>query len=265
MALKAEGTAAYVIANPDLGALADSGMRSQWDTDVMSIFADQSLVYPVYKETNGSTISDIASFVAAHPKRRIGVLLETSRILPVDLKSALAGTDHIVFLLPDANPVAYVAALTPGRTVDISDNFKPKLRNKDYSGDDWLGNNHTTWKAAMRPGFSDYTILPSAFKVGGGPVGAIAIHLTYEDGTNTRVQHFVSATSDQNMPQAVKFTEALGDLQAQVAVTPNRFRNSPGMALYVAQSTSGSFTNLSGNIRQQVSHHIYTIAKYLGV
>ena len=264
-ALKAEGQTTYLVVNPSLGGLADVTAQTVWLSDAASYIADSSLVIPVFKELSTTIIADIAAFAHANKGRRIGLILTTSRLLPSDVKVALGAADFLVFLQADANPVTYVATLTPARTVDISDNFKPKERNKDYVGDDWLGNNHTTWSAAGRPGFADYTILPSAFKIGGGPVGAIAIHLTYEDGPNTRVQHFVSATNDQKMPQSLKFSEALNDIHTQIAVTPTRFRSSPGLDAYETQRKSGAFTNLSGNKRQQVSHHIFTIGKHLGI
>lgn len=264
-ALETKKMAAYVIINPNLGELADDLARSRWCADMSVMIANSAFVNPVFKEHDGTTVSEIARFAASYPRRRIGVVLTTSRIPPSDLKTALLGSDYTVFFQPSANPSPYVSSLTSAKMVDVSDNFKPKDRNKDYFGDEWLGNNHSTWIAAGRAGFSDYTILPSTFKQGGGPVGAIALHITYEDGTDTRVQHFVSVTNDQRLPQSVKFKEVLDDLGLQVAATPARFRMSPGLARYRSQHASGSYTNLSGSKRQQISHHIYTIAKLLGI
>ena len=264
-AFEAKKMAAYVIINPNLGDLADEPARSRWNADMSVMIENTAVVNPVFKEQDGTTASEIAEFAASYPRRQIGIVLTTSRILPTALETALRGSDYTVFLQPGANPSSYVSSLTSAKMVDVSDNFKPKERNKDYLGDDWLGNNHTTWKGTGRAGFSDYTILPSAFQQGGGPVGAIALHITYEDGSDTRVQHFVSVTNDQKMPQSVKFKEALDDLSLQVAATPARFRRSPGLARYHSQHASGSYTNLSGSKRQQISHHIYTIAKHLGI
>jgi hypothetical protein len=262
---KADGKHLYMVVNPDLGKLSDKGQRSIWDAEMRGPISDGSLVRPVYKETASTNVSEITAFAKANSGRHFGVLLTSSRLPPADVKTALAGTDHLVFLHPNSTPTIYANALTPSRTVYISDNFKPELRNKDYSGEKWLGNNHATWHTTGHAGFSDYTILPSTFTPGGGPVGAIALHMTYEHGGDLRVQHFVSATSDQSIPQAIKFKEALDELEAQISATPARFRKSPGLSLYRNQLAAGQFTNLSGSKSQQISHHIYTIGKHLGV
>ncbi|WP_308220481.1 sce7725 family protein [Microbacterium proteolyticum] len=212
-----------------------------------------------------TTLKDISNFVAAYPGRKIGIVLTTSKLTPGDLAKALSGSDYTVFFLASANSAKYLATLGPARTVDVSDNFRSEARNKDYSGEEWLGNNHTSWSAAGRRGFSDFTMLPGTYKDGGGPVGAVAVHLTYALGSDLWIQHFISTTDGQTDPQATKFEEVLRDIHRQRVVTPSRYELSPGLASYETQRVSGSYTNLSGNKRQQVSHHIFTVAKHLGL
>ncbi|KJL29550.1 sce7725 family protein [Microbacterium oxydans] len=263
--LKSKAKAAYVIVNPHQGKLSKSAVATAWQSDFAAMLADSAVVYPTFKETAATTLKDIASFVAAYPGRKIGIVLATSKLAPGDLAKALSGSDYTVFFLATASSANYLAALGPARTVDVSDNFRSEARNKDYSGEEWLGNNHTSWSAAGRRGFSDFTMLPGTYKDGGGPVGAIAIHLTYALGSDLWIQHFISTTDEQTDPQATKFKEVLGDIQRQRAVTPSRFELSPGLSSYETQRASGNYTNLSGNKRQQVSHHIHTVAKHLGL
>lgn len=264
-ALKLEKASAYVIVNPSLGKLANSAAAASWVNEMGDRLEDASLVHPTLKETASTTLADVQAFALSHPSQRIGIVLTTSRIDPAALADALSATDYVVFFLPSATATNYVAALGADRTVDVSDNFRTEARNKDYSGEEWLGNNHTSWVAGSRKGFSDFTVLPGTFTSGGGPVGAIAIHLSFETGSDLYVQHFISDTNEQTDPQATKFREVLDDIHAQRTSTPARFRSSPGLTAYETQRTSGKFTNLSGNKRQQISHHIYTVAKHLGV
>lgn len=263
--LKAEQNAAYVVINPHQGKLSTSTAQTSWLSDFAATLSDTSLVHPTFKENPGSSATDVAAFVKSYPSRPIGVLLTTSRIAPSDLSAALGSSDYTVFFTTSANAAVYSGAVAANRSVDVSDNFRPEARNKDYAGEEWLANNHSSWSSAGRKGFSDFTMLPGTFKDGGGPVGAVAIHLTYEDGTDLYVQHFVSPTNNQTDPQATKFREVLDQIYAQQLATPTRFRDSPGLKSYEDQRKTGNYTNLSGNKRQQVSHHIYTVGKYLGI
>lgn len=262
--LKSKALAAYVIVNPHQGKLSNSTAQATWQRDFAPTLADPA-VYPTFKETAQTTLKDIAHFVTTYTGRKIGIVLTTSKFTPGDLSAALSSSDYTVFFMATASSANYLAALGVNRTVDVSDNFRSEARNKDYSGEEWLGNNHMSWIKAGRRGFSDFTMLPGPYKDGGGPVGAIAIHLTFQLGPDLWIQHFVSTTDEQTDPQATKFKEVLGDILRQRTATPSRFALSPGLNSYETQRTSGNYTNLSGNKRQQVSHHLYTIAKYLGL
>ncbi|MGJ3402347.1 sce7725 family protein [Glutamicibacter sp. Je.9.36] len=262
--LETRRLAACIVVNPHLGDFEEASSRDTWFDNMAPMIANPSVVIPIFKEQKHTTITDIANFVDLYPQRRIGIILCTDRIPPEILFTTLQEANCIVFLHPDVNPSSYHIGSLMNKLVQISENFKPKDRNKDYSGDEWLGDNHRTWIDNGYAGFSDFTVLPSIFKTGGGPVGAIALHLSYEDNNNIRVQHFVSATNDQKMPQAVKFHEALTDVSHQIALTPNRFHYSPGLKMYQSQHSNGQYTNLSGSKRQQIAHHIFTISKSLG-
>lgn len=263
--LTSQSSAAYVIVNPHQGKLSNAKTAATWHKDFVPTLSNAKFVYPTLKENPAIALQDVVNFAAAYPKRKIGLVLATSRISPADLSRALAGSDYTAFFLPTVSAANYVAALGPARTVDISDNFRSEARNMDYSGEEWFGNNHSTWSAGSRGGFSDFTMLPGTYKDGGGPVGAIAVHLTYVNGPDLWIQHFISTTNAQTDPQATKFKEVLADIHNQRSSTPNRFENSPGFKKYEIQRTSGNYTNLSGNKRQQISHHIFTVSKLLGI
>ncbi len=263
--LKAGGAGAYLIVNPIRGDLASPPAAAAWFTSLASEIADPSVVRPALLVTATTSPANVLAFARAYPGREIGIVLHDNSVAPADLATALTGTAHTVFLGRLSNRPAYEAALGTGVTVDIEDNFVPQARNADYSGDDPQGVNHLTWQALGKKGFGDYTILPSAYSDKGGPMGALAIHLTFETAAELRVQHFISTIVAQNSPLPPKFKEAIAALQVQLATTPTRFRSTPSIAEYIRMQSAGKYTSAERNKRLQISHHLYTVGKHLGI
>lgn len=265
--LKTLGRQVYLVTNPHQGDLRSPSALAQWSTDLAPYIGDASLVRPVLAERSGTTAADIATFAGKYPGRPLGLILGSTRLAATDVAAALAGTEHLVFLLPGVNSLSYATALGADKTVQVSDNFTQQARNADYSGTEWLGNNHLTYAAAGQAGFSDFTILPAAFVSGGGPVGAAALHLTFKEADDSFwVQHFVSDETDRNVgTSSSKLLEAFAHLQTQVSATPTRFEVSPSLDAYLNQLQTGKPTNLSGNKRLQVAHHIHVAGRQLGL
>lgn len=264
-ALKAEGNAVYLVVNPSKGDLNSASAATVWHAGVAAEISDPTVVRPTFLVSGLTSVSDLRAFVSAYRTRQIGIVLASNDISPSDLVAALAGTAHTVFLGTHVNRVAYVGALGAGATVDLEDNFVPQARNADYSGSDTQGTNHLTWASQGKAGFGDYTVLPAAYSDSGGPMGALAIHLTYETPTELRLQHFISTTVSQTAPMPPKFAEAISEMRAQIAATPTRFRASPSIAAYVAMHATGVYTSAERNKRLQIIHHLYTVGKTLGI
>lgn len=262
-ALEQVGMAAYVVVNPFRGDLDDSSERSKWQKEMVPYLAKPHLLRPTLRQDDSTTAAALQAFVAAYPARPIGVVLTTNALPPADVATALKGQTAVVFMLPSVNRTAYSAAVGGAHTIDVEDNFQTEARNADYSGTAGQGTNHLTWTG--RAGFSDYTVLPALFKDGGGPTGAVAVHLTYEEPAELRVQHFVSTITSTGGPAGPKFAQALAALTAQIAATPNRFRNSPALKDYQQQAKTGQYTSPEKNKRLQISHHLYTVARHLGL
>lgn len=257
----------YLVVNPSKDQFKPpvSAEQRKWHAALTPYIADPAIVRPTFLQTAATPLAELTAFIAANRARPIGVVLTTGDIAPPDVASALSGTSHVVFLHRDVARIPYETALGTPNTVDIEDNFTVQARNADYLGTDHQGVNHISWTADGKAGFSDYTVLPGTYKDGGGPMGALALHLTYEKTDKLRVQHFVSATTTQGGSLAPKFDEALKDLLTQLMTTPTRFRLSPGLAKYLSQQATGVYTSPEGNKRQQIAHHIFTVGKYLGL
>jgi len=262
---KASGAGMYLAINPHRGELADSTAVTNWRNALNGELADPALIRPTLLIETSTTLAELRTFVAANGGRNIGVVVTGNALPAPDLANALRGTSCIAFLDRHANRSAYAAALPARSTVDIEDNFIPKARNADYSGSDPQGTNHLTWASAAKAGFSDFTILPGTYSDSGGPMGALAIHLTYEHPTELRLQHFVSITQVQGTPLAPKFRESISALEVQIAATPARFRVSPAITDYQAMRASGQYTSAEKNKRLQIIHHLYTVGKILKI
>jgi hypothetical protein len=266
--LKADQAAAYVIVNPSLYKLSDAASQAQWATDVALYVADPQLVRPTLKERAATTASDIASFVAAHPGRALGLVLGSERISGPNVASAIGTNNVMVFLLPGVDALSYAAAVGAHRIVSVRDNFTQQTRNADYHGDEWFTNQHQTFAAAGQPGYGDFTVLPAAFNAGGGPIGAAAFHLTFKDPSTQefRIQHFVSDEVQQYVSTGpVKLLEAIAHLQAQINATPHRFESSPALTSYLSQLSTGNATSPANNKSLQIQHHLFAVARHLGI
>ncbi|RFA06864.1 hypothetical protein B7R21_18060 [Subtercola boreus] len=160
----------------------------------------------------------------------------------------------------------YAAELGPTITVDVEDSFSAQSRNADYPEDDWFSDAHVTFAEDGRPGFADFTILPAMPQPGGGPAGAVSLHLSWENGSDRlHVQHFLSDERDRNLGSAGgKILEALAHLQAERARHPSKFRASPGLAAFDLVHAQRHATSLVKSKQYQISHHIYTVAAALG-
>lgn len=263
--LRTCGAGVYLVVNPSRGDLTSAASAASWRAELASEIADAALVRPTFLIDGASTRAELTAFAAANTGRPVGVIVATNDVSPADLAAALSGATFVAFLGHQSNRPAYEAALGVGHTVDVEDNFMPQARNADYGGSDPQGTNHLTWTGAGKGGFSDYTILPAAYSDSGGPMGALAIHLTYETPAELRLQHFVSTTVSQATPLAPKFAEAIGELDRQIAATPGRFRTSPGIDNYLAMHVTGVYTSAEKNKRLQIIHHLFTLGKALGI
>lgn len=261
--LTGKGLGAYLVVNPSRGALATPTAKGAWLAAVSPAIAASHLVRPTFREDASTTIEEIRSFVESYSGRELGLVLVSDKLAPAPLAAVLAGANVTIF----ATAGALALATKLGTTVHIRDNFRPQARNADYEGVEWLGNNHVGHAPPGTIGFSDYTILPSAFALGGGPVGAAAIHLTYrEEDDSFWVQHFVSDERDRALGTfQSKLLEAIAHLHAQISATPGRFIETEALKAYLVDLSAGSTTNPSMNKARLISHHLLTVTNYLAL
>jgi hypothetical protein len=262
-AVEKAGKEIYVIVNPSRGKLQAPSAQTLWQTEMTAHLAKSSVVRPTFRQDDSTPLTALQAFVKQYSSRAIGVVLTSNAIAPADVAAALSNANAVVFLMTSVNRTAYSTAVGSAATIDVEDNFQTEARNADYVGTKGQGTNHLTWTG--RAGFSDFTVLPAVFKDGGGPTGAVAVHLTYEEPAELRVQHFVSTITSSGGAPSPKFAQALNQLVAQVAATPTRFRKSPALDDYLHQAKVGQYTSPERNKRLQIIHHLFTVARHLGL
>lgn len=97
--------------------------------------------------------------------------------------------------------------------IRLDDVFEKKDRNADYLHieEHKFSEEHLFYEDERYKGFSDYTVLPSAFIDGGSTPRAVVIHLSYiNENQNDEIwiRHFTSNTNDTIANVQLKFAEA---------------------------------------------------------
>lgn len=265
--LKASGDQFYLVENPNLKDFRDAAALAAWKTQTAWMFADASLVRPVYKELPSTTSADLAAFAARNSGRAVGVIL-TGRLPVADVAGALSGSNALVFASTGADRVGLVGLLGASRVVELNDRFPAQRINADYSGEEWFSRDHLDFASGGHLGFADYAVLPpNPANSGGGAPGAVAIHLTYKASDGSLwVQHFVSDETDRSVGNAQsKMLEAIAHLANEVAASPTKFDSSPALVEYLRQHSSGSQSSLGKNKELEISHHLFVVARRLGI
>jgi hypothetical protein len=256
LALQEKHARLYLITNPSHGDFA-SGGRDVWRQSVQGFIEDAGLVYPAHQISSQPDADALGAFFEEFEGRTVGIVVRTPHILPRDLAALITGRDAIVFVHKSANPRAYLRELPAGQCVEVEGAFQEQARNADYSGSEWFSSSHLEFADDGRPGFSDFGPLPTTFSETGGPPGAVAVHLTYAAADGLWIQHFVSdSTVRGEGDNASKIGEAVAKIAAEVDGNLGKFVQSGGLQAYLSQRVN----DLTGNKRQQITHHLATVA-----
>jgi hypothetical protein len=262
-ALESASAFAYVLVNPSRHKLADPTALGVWHQAMKAHIAKANVVRPTFEVRSSTSLAEVAAFFQANAHRQTAISIRTAHLAPAAIASVFPRAGAMAFLHASANPSGYSVALGSNRTVEVRDSFRTEARNADYLGQEMFTTAHLDYAADNRVGFSDYTLLPGAFSAKGGPIGAAALHMSYVDRTDKSlwVEHFVStATGQYETDTSTKLIQAMTKLQNAVTADSQRFVQSPGLTSYQAQLAARTPTNLTNNKRQQISHHLATVA-----
>ena len=147
----------------------------------------------------------------------------------------------------------------------IKDGFNRSKSNRDYGGDEIFSELHLTYSEELGlDGFGDFLIVGSEYVEGGGPAYAVAIHLTYINDEDERmnISHFVSINNDTPTNPAGKFAEALYKLVQRVEEDTQIYQGK-AYREYKKLYEEGHYPGLGVVKKLSMQHHIEVLADYL--
>jgi len=258
--LRANEVPAYVIINPFRGDFVGGVNSESWLESMATELGDDGLARPAYREHESSTLAEVQDFVNTYADRPVAVVLSTSRFVPQDLARILTGHGNfILFFEPTVTVTRYLPHVPLACTITIVDRFRTQATNAEYEGvaDEWFGDAFRTWKSDGVRGFSDFTLLPTIYREGGGQAYAVAAHLSYESAADDDmyVRHFVSETKEKGN-DAAKILEVADEVAATVTAEPSLFERTVGLQSFIDIAQSRAATNLTQLKRWQIAHHI---------
>jgi hypothetical protein len=254
-----EGVGAFIITNPQHGDFKKKTAEDKfkWVNKLVKDYPLTKDCTPAFKITSKTSLADVSKFLKSFPGMRV-MLVHWAELS--GLPSVLAGdASRIDHLFTEAHTSSVYRALFSGTRVLARDGFNAAERNADYPSHEVYGDLNLTYlKPHSMSGFSDFTITGGAFKDGGGPAHAVAIHLSYERPTkDIGIHHFVSddTTIPPNNP-SLKIGQSLRKLVAHVDAHAAAFTYSDAVKKFQGIYLSGGSCAL-GTLKQlSIEHHL---------
>ncbi|OIN59107.1 sce7725 family protein, partial [Arsenicibacter rosenii] len=215
--------------------------------------------------TSITTVEEIDEYLQQYPDHTKVFIHKGHFRDTTALKSLISNSSNIVYNVFHENKTsaAYRAIFTSIPKVLLRDGFSKENTNADYSETDMFSDLHNVYDDLNFQGFGDFLTIGDDYTDKGGIPSVIAIHLTYLDGEDLHVAHFLSDVNSRTRANiAGKFSEALSHLI--------NFVNSRGMAsqtlgirefeyLHARQH----FPNLGPVKKMSMKHHIELISSIL--
>jgi hypothetical protein len=259
------GQRAIVIVNPFQGEL-KGGPSSEWVASVDAALSANPSILPGYLCRPGVTYAAVSSFLAKYANREVALLYLNSGLADAAVQS-LASAPNVSYhiALQGKVPSSQLALLPHAKTVHVHDHFNKQARNADYCGEEHFTDRHKTF-SQHGAGFGDYTLTGSEVQLGGGPPGAVAVHITYRSSTdgNLWVQHFVSDDVDIGVGTTDgKFLQAVAKFVAAYHARGAEFGANDAINDYLQNHNNSHYPGLGKNKERQIHHHIARINHFL--
>lgn len=180
-------------------------------------------------------------------------------------QSELRGKSGVHGALTGKVPSSQLLLLPHAKKVHIYDHFNKQPRNADYCGEEHFTDRHRSF-SEHGAGFGDYTITGCEVQLGGGPPGAVAVHITYKSGSdgNLWVQHFVSDDTDIGVGTTEgKFLQAVSKFAAEYHIRGAEFGTNGAINDYLQNHNNSHYPGLGKNKERQIQHHIARIHDFL--
>lgn len=145
----------------------------------------------------------------------------------------------------------------------VNDYFTKLKRNSDYQNlpDEFFSDAHLLFSQHDFIGFSDYSIIGEEYSEAGFAPYAVAIHIVYfDEHSNLRVKHFVSADNDDISDPANKFYQALAQL---IAWAQTQKITTVGLSEFERIFNEQSYPGLGVVKKLSIMHHLELMSQYL--
>lgn len=202
-----------LILNPQVGdfsEMQDSKKAIKIKSELEDEFTDQSKWIPAFVINDNYTniLSQIEDFGFDH----VMVICTESTDTSENHFDNLILSSKVKYIVTKENKILKRKLKGRGKEIiRLDDNFNAQKRNSDYlvKPEEKFSEEHLFYKEDGYNGFSDYTVLVSAFTEGGAAPFAVAIHWTYQKAkSEVWIRHFTSETNDDRSNIQGKFAEA---------------------------------------------------------
>jgi hypothetical protein len=256
----------FVIVNPYLlqfhGESAAS--RYKWGRALFAKVGKHKVARPTLLITIGTTAAEIKKFKSDFSTGPLGFVIRNPDldIATIAAEIGVLPHDSRIFLHGPTPAAGALLVLSKKRCVHVQARFPEQARNADYAGRSMFTDAHLTHAHSGYGGFSDFTVLPAMAKDGGGPAGAVAIHLTHLNLAPAAkgqvwVEHFVSDRTDvADTDTDGKFLEALAKLDVALKRKDSSFGLTPAAKDYRTTFATKSPPTLASNKQWEVEHHL---------
>jgi len=140
--------------------------------------------------------------------------------------------------------------------------------NKEYPLTEPFSELYLTFAEMGCVGFGDYLIAGKDYRDGGGPAGAVAIHISYVDSAADdaiAINHFISDMTDVLDDIASKFAEALSKLVEAVNAGSSQIYRSNAIEEFLDLHKKGHYPGLGYVKKLSMQHHLELVAHIVNV
>lgn len=259
-----EKLSVIVIVNPIQGDFRSKPSK-EWKTALGDCFEKYNTLIPgalLHSGARAPKLAAIETFASKHKGREIALLYRNSGLSHED-NAALTTIDNVAYhvVLQQKISSSHLKILPSQKLVHIIDAFNKQARNADYGSAELFSDSYKNFKE-RGIGFGDYTIIGEPYQEGGGPPGAVAIHITYRDSKKDEIwiEHFLSDEVEREVGTVEsKYLEALEKLTKTHKKRSAEFGLNQAISEYFDDYGSRHFPGLGKNKERQVLHHIARI------
>lgn len=253
-----DGHRLIIITNPYQGEL-KGGPNPDWKDQVTEALNKHESLVPAFICHSGTTVTQLRTFLKKYRQRDVALLYLNPGYSDADMQAIALLPDVAFHIVLQSKLTAHQRKLLPkGKRVYVQDTFNKQARNADYAGAEHFTDAHKVF-AKQGVGFGDYTVIGSHLQIGGGPPGAVAIHVTYkeEDSEDIWIEHFLSDETDVLAGTVEgKYLQAVSKLAEAHAPRAHEFGFNPALDAYLTDHLAGNFPGLGKNKERQIQHHI---------